>query len=132
MARPEDIFATEFQAGLLGVSAEPEKIENRVNLGTPDQLVGIGDQLVLVELKVVSSGRKVKLRPHQVSFLVRHGRRGRPCWIFVKVIQGERYLLFHGRDAIDVLDHGIDHPHVAQWQGRVDWGALAGQLTGKI
>jgi hypothetical protein len=86
----------------------------------------------LVELKVVSSGRKVKLRPHQVSFLVRHGRMGRPCWIFVRVIQGGRYLLFHGRDAIDVRIHGIDHPPVASWQGRVDWGALAGELTRSI
>ena len=130
--RPETIFASEFQAGLKGVSAEPEGIENKVNLGTPDQLVGIDDEFVFVELKVVSSGRKIKLRPHQVSFLVRHGRMGRLCWIFAKVIQGQRYLLFRGQDAFEVLERGIDHPPIASWQGRVDWQELAGELTRRI
>jgi hypothetical protein len=60
-----------------------ERIENRVNLGIPDMLIGVGDRFVLVELKVIAKGLKVGLRPHQIAFMTRHAAKGRPCFILV-------------------------------------------------
>ena len=67
---PEARFSARVKAGL--VHCDIERVENRVNLGVPDMMIGVGDAFVLVELKVVAKGLKVGLRPHQIAFMTRH------------------------------------------------------------
>ena len=69
--KPEASFSARVRAGLLPYGADIERIENRVNLGIPDMLVGVLDRFVLLELKVVDRGLKVNLRPHQIAFMAR-------------------------------------------------------------
>ena len=47
--KPEASFSARVRAGLLPYGADIERIENRVNLGIPDMLVGVLDKFVLLE-----------------------------------------------------------------------------------
>jgi hypothetical protein len=117
--------------GLKGVGCDIERIENRVNLGVSDMLVGVLDCFVTVELKVVSRGLKVTLRPHQIAFLTRHALMGRPC--FVLVLNLDRILLFHGRDAVALAAEGLRLPPLAEWKSRgMDWQILRDYLSGRL
>jgi hypothetical protein len=112
-----------------------ERIENRVNLGVSDLLVGVGDCFVTLDLKVVQSGLKVKLRPHQIAFLTRHAAKGRPCFVLVlraggAVLKPERVLLYHGRDAVALAEKGLRLPPLAEWPTRgMDWAELKEKLS---
>ena len=63
------------------------RLESRVGLGIPDCLVALGPQqakFVMVELKVVKSGRKVNLSPHQIAFHMKHSDYRVPTFILVQ------------------------------------------------
>ena len=106
-----------------------------MNLGVPDMLIGIGDQFVLVELKVVTRGLKVALRPHQVAFLVRHSLAGRPCFVLVKwegtTTRPDTIRLYRGSDALALVAEGLRLPPLCEWASRtMDWQHLRHLLSG--
>ena len=128
---PEARFSARVRDGLKGVGCDIERIENRVNLGVSDMLVGVLDCFVTVELKVVSRGLKVTLRPHQIAFLVRHALMGRPC--FVLVLNVDRVLLYHGRDAVALAAEGLRLPPLMECKSRgMDWQTLKDYLSGRL
>ena len=136
MSTPEAAFAARVRDGLRPFGIDTERIENRVNLGVADMLVGAADRFVAVELKAVARGLKVGLRPHQVAFLTRHAAAGRPCFVLIHqvgtVARPGRVLLYAGAQAIDVAENGLRVPPLADWPNRgMPWGELADILTGK-
>ena len=125
---PEARFSARVRDGLKALGCDVERIENRVNLGVSDMLVGVADCFVTLELKVVQSGLKVKLRPHQIAFLTRHAAKGRPC--FVLVLNIDRILLYHGRDAVALAADGLRLPPLAVWPSRgINWAELKEKLS---
>ena len=63
------------------------RLESRVGLGIPDCLVALGPQqakFVMIELKVVKSGRRVNLSPHQVAFHLKHSDFKVPTFVLVQ------------------------------------------------
>ena len=125
---PEARFSARVRDGLKALGCDIERIENRVNLGVSDMLVGVADCFVTVELKVVSRGLKVALRPHQIAFLVRHAAKGRPC--FVLVLNADRVLLYHGRDAVALAAEGLRLLPLAVWPSRgMNWAELKERLS---
>jgi hypothetical protein len=135
---PEARFSARVRDGLKAVGCDIERIENRVNLGVSDMLIGVGDCFVTVELKVISRGLKVTLRPHQIAFLTRHALMGRPCFVLVlraggEVLKPERVLLYHGRDAVALAADGLRLPPLAEWPSRgMDWQTLRDYLSGRL
>ena len=112
------------------------RLETRVALGMPDCLAALPTgQWVTLELKVVASGRKIRLSPHQVAFHVRHAHM--PSWIVVQYwppgtarAPDSILLLYHGSQAQALLDTGIDTPAVLRERWRdVDWQALVVKLA---
>jgi Holliday junction resolvase len=132
---PEAKFSARVRDGLKALGCDIERIENRVNLGVSDMLVGVDNCFVTMELKVVHSGLKVKLRPHQIAFLIRHAAKGRPCFVLVlraggEVLKPERVLLYHGRDALALAADGLRLPPLADWPSRgMDWQGLKEKLS---
>lgn len=128
--KPEASFSARVRAGLLPYGADIERIENRVNLGIPDMLVGVLDKFVLLELKVVDRGLKVSLRPHQIAFMTRQSAKGRPCFVLVlqsggTTLRPAKIHLYRGRDAIDLAAHGLRLPALRSWASRgMPWGEL--------
>jgi hypothetical protein len=136
MATPEAAFAARVGDGLRPFDMDTERIENRVNLGVSDMLVGAGDRFVSIELKAVTRGLKVALRPHQIAFLTRHAARGRPCYVLVHhvstVVRPGRIALYHGRQAIELAEQGLRLEPLAAWPNRgMPWEELADILSGK-
>ena len=109
------------------------RLESRVGLGIPDCLVGLIDnRFVMIELKVVKSGKKVKLSPHQIAFNLRHGMADLPAFILVLYQRPNeaRLLLYHGRQAQDLIATGIDTEPLDEWPyDSVNWEALREQLV---
>lgn len=136
MATPEAAFATRVRDGLRPLGLDTERIENRVNLGVSDLVVGAGDRFVTVELKAITSGLKVSLRPHQIAFLTRHAAAGRPCFVLVHyvgtVAKPGRVYLYGGHQAIDLAENGLRVVPLRDWPNRgMPWAELADILTGK-
>lgn len=136
MTTPEAAFAARVREGLRPLGLDTERIENRVNLGVSDMLVGAGDRFVSIELKAVSRGLKVSLRPHQIAFLTRHATAGRPCYVLVHqistVVRPGRIALYHGRQAMELAEQGLRVEPIAAWPNRgMPWQALADILSGK-
>lgn len=112
------------------------RLETRVALGMPDCLAALPTgQWITLELKVVASGRKIRLSPHQVAFHVRHAQM--PSWIVVQYwppgtarAPDSILLLYHGSQAQALLDTGIDTPAVLRERWRdVDWPAMIQRLA---
>ena len=135
---PEAKFSARVRDGLKGVGCDIERIENRVNLGVPDMLVGVAESFVMLELKVVHSGLKVKLRPHQIAFLTRHALMGRPCFVLVlraggTTLKPERVFLYHGRDAVALAVDGLRLPALMECPSRgIDWQTVRDYLSGRL
>lgn len=99
-----------------GISAAHiTRIESRVGLGIPDCLVAIeGHGFVLVELKVVTSGKKVRLSPHQVGFHLKHAAMCCPTFVLVEYHPPKssgkacQILVYEGKTAEDILALGVD------------------------
>lgn len=124
---PEARFSARVKAGL--VNCDIERVENRVNLGVPDMMIGVGDRFVLVELKVVSKGLKVGLRPHQIAFMTRHAAKGRPCFVLVldmgNTLRPSTIRLYHGSDAMALATEGIKLDPLRCWPSRgMPWKEL--------
>ena len=124
---PEARFSARVKSGL--VNCDIERVENRVNLGVPDMLIGVGETFVLVELKVVSKGLKVGLRPHQIAFMTRHAAKGRPCFVLVldmgNTLRPSTIRLYHGRDAMALATEGIKLNPLRCWPSRgMPWTEL--------
>lgn len=124
---PEARFSARVKSGL--VNCDIERVENRVNLGVPDMMIGVGDRFVLVELKAVTKGLKVGLRPHQIAFMTRHAAKGRPCFVLVhdlgNTLRPSTIRLYHGRDAMDLAAHGIKLEPLKCWPSRgMPWAEL--------
>lgn len=134
MAKPEAAFAARVREGLQSCGLDIERVENRVNLGIADCLIGAGSRFAAVELKVVARGYVVGLRPHQIAFLTRHALKGRPCFVLVlhkgTLIRPDRVLLYHGRDAVALAETGLRLPPLRDWSSRgMKWEELAELLS---
>lgn len=134
MTAPEAAFASRVREGLLPLGVDIERIENRVNLGISDCLVGVHSRFVSLELKVVARGMKVSLRPHQIAFLTRHALKGRPCFVLVSykgtLLRAPRIYLYHGRDAVALAEQGLRLPPLYDWPSRgMPWPELVAALS---
>lgn len=131
--KPEAAFAARVRDGLKPLGLDIERVENRVNLGIADCLIGAGSRFAAVELKVVQRGLAVSLRPHQIAFLTRHAAKGRPCFVLV-LYKGTkdkpaRVLLYRGADAVDLAENGLRVVPLADWPSlRMPWQELADLL----
>ena len=113
------------------------RLENRVNLGLPDCLVALPPtKYVLIELKVVTRGKKVRLSPHQIAFALSHSTIGLPTYILIEwhpkattKLAEKRLLLYSGCQAQELYLHGVHTPAMASWAlNAVDWEDLRAQL----
>lgn len=94
------------------------RLESRVGLGVPDCLVALGPQqpkFVMIELKVVKSGRKVNISPHQVAFHLKHSDMRCPTFILVQYhppgtasSRNAELRLYRGDQAGDLVMIGVD------------------------
>ena len=131
---PEARFSRRVRIALQEQGCAVERIENRVNLGIPDMLVGVGSRFVMLELKAVSRGLAVSLRPHQVAFMVRHSRAGRPCFALVHEAGTARrppmLHLYAGAQALELAEIGLRAAPVMAWMDReMDWPHLVELLS---
>ncbi len=131
---PEARFAQRVRLALQKHGCAVERIENRVNLGIPDMLVGIGGQFILLELKALTRGLAVSLRPHQIAFMTRHGREGRRCFVLVHDAGSSKrpasVSLYAGTQALELADVGLRAAPVMAWPAAaVDWVQLVGLLS---
>ena len=91
-----------------GREIHPTRIETSAAPGVPDvMLCDERGHFHLIELKCTAANA-VRLSPHQISFLIRHGHAS--VWIAVKRdgSRGKTLFLFSGSDAIDVAERGIE------------------------
>ena len=91
----------------------------------------------MVELKVVKTGQKVRLSPHQVAFHVKHASLGCPTYILVEyhrpASSGEKsqILLYEGSQAVDLFERGVNLEPLAKWdKRRMQWHILRHVLLG--
>lgn len=133
--KPESNLYQKLKQGL--PTAVITRLENRVGLGLPDCLIAIPNEgFVMVELKVVDRGKKVRLSPHQVAFNLKHGMMGLPTWILIQYHpKGTRnrteieLRLYHGKQVMELMEQGIDTKPAAQWPlVGMDWDGLLGHL----
>lgn len=123
--KPESLLYKKVRENL--PAAYITRIESRVNLGIPDCLVALEEtaKFVMVELKVVSRGRKVSVSPHQVSFHLKHASLRCPTFFLVQYIPPKSpamLLLFGGHQAEGLLKKGVDLDPMAAWpMDRVNW-----------
>ena len=131
---PEARLSRRVRIALQEQGCAVERIENRVNLGIPDMLVGIGSRFVMLELKALTRGLAVDLRPHQVAFMVRHSRAGRPCYVLVHDAGSTHRLaslsLYSGSQALELAEIGLRAAPIMSWPDReIDWGDLVELLS---
>ena len=113
------------------------RLESKVGLGIPDCLIALEKECwVMVELKVVKSGKKVKLSPHQIAFQLKHASMGMLTYILVhhqktgttRPADG-RLLLYHGSQAEELFRLGIDATPLDSWRlDAVLWDVLRYRL----
>ena len=113
------------------------RVENKVSLGFPDCLIAIPKKgYVLMELKVVTSGKKVKLSPHQIAFALKHGKLGMPTFLLVewhpkatKKLSEKQLLLYHGDSIETLVLEGVETKPLARWPlNAVNWQRLKEHL----
>ena len=96
------------------------RIENTSSLGTPDLLgYNSNNYFFTLELKVVRSGNKIRLSPHQISFHVKH-----PKNTFILVEHKDKHLLFEGHQSLALVDSGLSsslEPVASSLEGSVSF-----------
>jgi hypothetical protein len=83
----------------------------------------------MVELKVVKSGKKVRLSPHQLAFALKHSSLQMPAYILVEwhpkgttKLTEKRLLLYGGAQAQELHTKGVNTVPLGQWAlSEVDW-----------
>jgi hypothetical protein len=100
-------------------------------------LVGIGSRFVMLELKALTRGLAVALRPHQIAFLTRHSRAGRPCFVLVhdggSVNRKASLSLYSGTQALELAEIGLRAAPIMSWPDReIDWPALVELLSAGV
>jgi penicillin-binding protein-related factor A (putative recombinase) len=107
------------------------RIESRVNLGIPDCLIALSGMFVMVELKALKKGKKVRLSPHQIAFHLKHADIGAPTFILVEFrppMPSEKIpelYLFSGAQAEEVARLGLDAEPLGRWPARaMQWHML--------
>ena len=113
------------------------RLENRVKLGIPDCLLALPPTYSMVELKVVKTGKKVRLSPHQIAFALKHGTMGMPTYILVQwhpkgttKAAETRLLLYHGTQAQELHEKGVETLPVAQWAlNAVNWSEMRAEIV---
>jgi hypothetical protein len=130
MAKPEAALAKRVKDNLSGCHIT--RLESRVGLGIPDMLVAFRapSKFVMLELKVVSAGRSVRLSPHQVSFHARHAELGCPTFILVEwKVKGE-FRLYTGAQAISLAVSGwVEEPCWVSSSKAVSWDMLRHEIV---
>lgn len=112
--KPEAVFSDYILAHLPDVDIS--RIESMANLGFPDMSIAdkLTGRIAYLENKVVSRGLQVKMRPHQISFALRHWSYGVPVFILIKhVLSGKRFgcvYLYPGAVADQLLLLGLRVP----------------------
>ena len=88
------------------------RIENTSSLGTPD-LLGYNSNrnFFTLELKVVRSGNKIRLSPHQISFHIRHPVNS---FILVDDVKRSRLCLYLGKQVEELVACGLKATPIAQ------------------
>ena len=134
---PEARFSSRVRMGLSECGCDIDRVENRVNLGIADMLIGVNNLFVTVELKVVSRGLKVQLRPHQVSFSTKHSAKGRPSFILIRhernTAHPGKIMLYHGRQAVELVTEGLRLEPLAEWPDYgMPWQELTDWLSGDV
>jgi hypothetical protein len=134
--KPESVFSDYIRERLRDVDIS--RVESVANLGFPDMVLvdKCSGRVGFLENKVVQRGLKVGLRPHQVSFLIRHWSYGCPAFLLVKHLPiGKRIgvvFLYHGGQAADVLLDGLRVEPVRRWASNaVPWEELRKLLLGE-
>jgi hypothetical protein len=91
---------------------------------------------VMVELKIVKTGLKINLSPHQYSFHLKHASIGCPTFILVQYYppesSGDKPMLklYRGAQALFLFDEGVRVAPIAQWPVRaVDWAEMRALLA---
>ena len=140
--KPETLMYNRLREHLPGCNIT--RIESTASLGIPDCLIAFKDYgFVMVELKVVKSGKKVKFSPHQIAFQIKHAAMGVPAFVLVQYhpprvtgLAGARWYLYKCDQVEQLYREGlIVRPH--WWSGAsvIDWVDLGYQfkyqLTGK-
>ena len=80
------------------------RIENSAALGTPDLLGYLNNNFFTIELKVIKSGYKIRLSPHQISFHIRHPIN---TFILVKDVKKKRLCMYLGSQIYDLVENGL-------------------------
>jgi hypothetical protein len=133
--KPESLLYKKLKENL--PAAYITRIESRVTLGIPDCLIALDEtaKFILVELKVVSRGKKVSLSPHQVAFHLKHASLSCPTFVLVQYSPpptskgSPMLLLFGGHQAEGLLKKGVDLEPLAAWpMDRVKWIELRQKL----
>jgi len=88
------------------------RIENTSSLGTPD-LLGYNSNwnFFTLELKVVRSGNKIRLSPHQISFHIRHPVN---TFILVDDVKRSRLCLYLGKQVDELVACGLKITPIAE------------------
>ena len=88
------------------------RIENTSSLGTPD-LLGYNSNwnFFTLELKVVRSGNKIRLSPHQISFHIRHPVN---TFILVDDVKRSRLCLYLGKQVDELVACGLKTTPIAE------------------
>ena len=88
------------------------RIENTSSLGTPD-LLGYNSNwnFFTLELKVVRSGNKIRLSPHQISFHIRHPVN---TFILVDDAKRSRLCLYLGKQVDELVACGLKVTPIAE------------------
>jgi len=93
------------------------RVESRVGLGVPDAIVTLSSgRIVLIEFKVVPpAGNKVRLSPHQISYMMRHAVLGAPMFIMVlrdrkPGARGGVLYIYGAGQAMDLFQKGLTVP----------------------
>jgi len=124
-AKPESLLAGRLRDNLIGCCIT--RLESRVGLGIPDCLIAFRrpPKIIMVELKVVTAGKQVRLSPHQISFHARHSDYGVPTFVLVEWQAKLELRLYHNKQVIELAEQGW--ATVPCWQGpsrAVPWDLL--------
>jgi hypothetical protein len=130
MAKPEAALAKRVKDNLSGCHIT--RLESRVGLGIPDMLIAFKapSKFAMLELKVVSAGRMVRLSPHQVSFHARHAELGCPTFILVDWKAKGELRLYANSQAISLAVSGwVEEPCWASDSKAVSWDMLRHEMV---